>query len=267
MHRHGHNFPYAASPRFTPIAANVTGAMHRRSPYGFDLLESCSTCQWRNDTFFCDVKSEALKAFDRLAFANVYPPGALLFAEGEAPRGVFMLCRGVVKLSVASGDGKTLITRIVHAGEALGMSSVLSKLDYRATAETVEPAQVKFIRADDFIRWMDEHAEGWRRACRQLSDECAAADDHLRSLGLSHSAKEKLAHLILTACIESGQETPNGTRVQLLMTHEEMSQRIGTSRETVTRLLKYFRDKKILSIRGSSLTVTNRPALESLVNM
>jgi len=240
---------------------------NRRAPYGFELLENCMSCQWRNDHFFCNVKQEALKAFDHYAFANVYPHGALLFGEGETPRGVFMVCRGRVKLSIASGDGKTLITRIVRAGEALGLSSVLSDLPYRATAETLEPSQVKFIRADDFIRWMDEYAETWRRACRQLSEECVFTDDHVRSLGLSHSAKEKLAHLVLTWCDEDGHETPAGTRVQLLMTHEEISQRIGTSRETVTRLLKYFRDKKIIAVKGSTLTVTNKAALESLISM
>ena len=240
---------------------------YRRPIHGFDLLESCATCRWRNETFFCHVRDEALKAFDHYAFANVYPHGALLFAEGEAPRGIFMLCRGRVKLSIASGDGKTLITRVARAGEALGLSSVLGGHDYRATAETIEPSQVKFIRADDFTRWMDEHSEGWRRACRQLVDECAFTDDHVPSLGLSHSAKEKLAHVILTWCGEEGQPTPNGTRMQLLMTHEEISQRIGTSRETVTRLLKYFRDKKIISIKGSTLTVTNKAALESLISM
>ena len=240
---------------------------HRHTPYGFELLESCTSCQWRNDHFFCSVKEESLKAFDHYAFANVYPPAALLFAEGEAPRGVFMLCHGRVKLSIASGDGKTLISRIVRAGEALGLSSVLSDHAYRATAETLEPSQVKFIRADDFIRWMDEHAETWRRACRQLSEECAFTDDHVRSLGLSHSAKEKLAHLILTSCEEDGHESPAGVRVQFLMTHEEISQRIGTSRETVTRLLKFFRDKKIIALKGSTLTVMNKAALESLISM
>jgi len=54
-------------------------------------------------------------------------------------------------------------------------------------------------------------------------------------------------------------------RVQLLMTHEDISQLIGTSRETVTRLLKEFRDKGIIAIRGSSLTILNKPALEALV--
>jgi CRP/FNR family transcriptional regulator len=64
---------------------------------------------------------------------------------------------------------------------------------------------------------------------------------------------------------ENGREADNGTRLQLLMTHEDISQLIGTSRETVTRLLKEFRQKKILSIKGSSLTVHDRAALEALV--
>ena len=62
-----------------------------------------------------------------------------------------------------------------------------------------------------------------------------------------------------------GREGPDGIRVQLLMTHEDISQLIGTSRETVTRLFKEFRDKKIMSIRGSAMTIHNRAALEALV--
>lgn len=238
-----------------------------RSPYGFELLELCANCQWRTPHFFCDVKSDALKTFDGHAFAHVYPQGAVLFSEGELPRGVFMLCHGRVKLSVASGDGKTLILRVANAGELLGLSSVVGERAYGSSAETVEPSQVKFVRAEDFSRWVEEFPEAWRRACRQLSDECAINEDQVRSLGLSHSAKEKLAHLILSWCDEDGKETPAGTRVQMLMTHGEISQRIGTSRETVTRLLKYLRHKNIVSLKGSTLVVINKPALESLVSM
>ncbi len=239
----------------------------RRSPYGFDVFETCASCHWRTDQFFCALAANALEIFDRIAFTNVYPEGSLLFAEGESPRAVFVLCKGSAKLSAASGDGKTLITHIAHAGEALGLSSVISGHEHKTTAETLEPSQVKLVRRDDFIRFMNEHAEACHHASRQLADECETANDHIRAIGLSHSAAEKLAHLLLTWCTEQGRAADNGTRVQVLMTHHDISQIIGTSRETVTRLLKEFREKKILSIRGSTIIVHNMPALEALVSM
>jgi len=237
----------------------------RTPPYGFEFFENCATCRRREEGYFCSLPEGALLAFDAVAFSNVYPAGAVLYAEGQPPRGVFILCRGAVKLSISSGDGKTLITRIAQHGECLGLSSALTGHPYKASAETIEPSQVNFIERDDFLRFVREHTEACANSSRQLSAECEADADHIRALGLSHSAAEKLARLLLSWAAESGRPTDAGTRVQLLMTHEDISQLIGTSRETVTRLLKEFREKKIVSIKGSSLTISNTAALEALV--
>jgi CRP/FNR family transcriptional regulator len=237
----------------------------RPPPYGFEFFENCTTCKWRVDGYFCSLPEGAMLAFDTIAFTNVYPEGAVLFAEGQPPRGVFVLCRGAVKLSISSGDGKTLITRIAQNGECLGLSSVLTGNPYKSSAETIEPSQVNFIEREDFLRFLHEHTAACANSSRQLSHECEADADHIRSLGLSHSAAEKLAHLLLSWAEESGRPSDAGTRVQLLMTHEDISQLIGTSRETVTRLLKEFREKKIITIKGSSLTIHNKAALEALV--
>ena len=239
----------------------------RRSPYGFDVLETCTTCPWRTEQFFCAFDKEGLATLERIAFANVYPAGSMLFAEGEAARAVYMLCKGAVKLTVASGEGKTLITHIAHAGEALGISTVLSGHEHNTSAETLEPSQVKIIRRDDFLRFVNSTLQASRQACKQLTDDCEAANDHIRAIGLPHSAAEKLAHLILNWSNESGRVVDGGIRIQVLMTHHEISQLIGTSRETVTRLLKEFRDRNILSVNGSILTVHNRTALETLVTL
>jgi CRP/FNR family cyclic AMP-dependent transcriptional regulator len=237
----------------------------RTPPYGFEFFENCTTCKWRTDGFFCSLPEGALVAFDTIAFTNVYPEGAVLYSEGQPPRGVFILCRGSVKLSISSGDGKTLITRIAQHGEILGLSSVLTGNAYKASAETLEPSQVNFIKREDFLRFIHEYTQACANSSRQLSLECEADADHIRALGLSHSAAEKLAHLLLSWSAETGKASDAGTRVQMLMTHEDISQLIGTSRETVTRLLKEFREKNIISIKGSSLTIHNKPALEALV--
>jgi CRP/FNR family transcriptional regulator, cyclic AMP receptor protein len=238
----------------------------RATPYGFEFFENCIMCKWRSDGFFCDLDSSALKMFDTLAFTNVYPEGAVLFAEEQPVRGVFLVCRGTVKLSISAGDGKTLITHIAQQGEVLGLSSAFTGNPYKSTAETLEPTQVNFVRRDDFIKFVREYQDACVKAASQLGQECESTSDHIRALGLSHSAAEKLAHLLLTWCNERGKPAENGSmRVQLLMTHEDISQLIGTSRETVTRLLKEFRDKGIIAIRGSALTILNKPALEALV--
>lgn len=234
-------------------------------PYGFEAFDNCLTCRHRGDQFFCNLEGPALEAFDRITFTSVYPAGSLLFTEGQSPRGVFMICRGRAKMTTTSSAGKTLITRVAEQGEVLGLSSVLADKAHQASAETIEPSQINFVKKDDFQRFLRDYGEACFQAARQLADECASSDDHVRSLGLSHSAAEKLAHLLLTWCEESGKDTTDGCRLKILMTHQEISQMIGTSRETVTRLFGEFKEKKILSIKGSTLMIHNRAELERLV--
>ena len=229
------------------------------------MCESCLSCPWRDDSFFCQLDPNTLKAFDAITFANIYPAETLLFAEGEPPRGLFILCYGAAKLTISSGGGKKLITRRVVPGDALGLTSVLSGNVYKATAETVTPSQLKFIKRDDFLRFMAEYRDVSFNIARQLIDECESDADQIRALGLANSAAEKLAYLLLAWCDESGSPSASGVRFPVVMTHEEISQTIGTSRETVSRLLKSFKEKKIISVRGSSMTVHRRDELEDLI--
>lgn len=238
----------------------------RNAPrYGVEICDRCHECTWRNDSFFCQLDPKTLQAFDDITFVNVYPEGALLFAEGEAPRGLFILCYGSAKLTISSGGGKKLITRRVSPGDALGLTSVLSGNAYKATAETSSPSQLKFIKRDDFLRFMAEHRDVSFNIARQLIEECESDANQIRALGLANSAAERLAYLLLSWCDESGVPSASGLRVSVSMTHEEISQTIGTSRETVSRILKSFKEKKIITVRRSSMTVHRRHELEDLI--
>jgi len=86
----------------------------------------------------------------------------------------------------------------------------------------------------------------------------------IRSLGLPHSVSENMARLLLEWATD-GEETKDGIRIKISLTHEEIAQLIGTSRETVTRVLSEFREKKIAQLRGSTRMILSKPGLEKLV--
>lgn len=234
-----------------------------RSPYGLELVDSCGDCKLRSEGFFCSLAPVALKALGAIKYTTAYPAGAVLFVEGEAPRGVFMLCKGRVKLSITSSEGKTIILRIAHPGELLGLNSVVSGNRYQATAESLEPCQVNFIRREDFLRLLRQHGDASVHAAEQLSASYHTACDQIRALGLSQSAPQKLGRFLLDWSAK-GQTTPQGIRVKLTLTHEEIGQIIGSSRETVTRTLSELRSNDMVSLHGSTLVIHNKPALESL---
>jgi CRP/FNR family transcriptional regulator, cyclic AMP receptor protein len=238
--------------------------MPNAAPYGMELVESCLMCKMRNESFFCSLPPKTLEAFERIKFPSTLPRSSMLFVEGQMPRGIYLLCRGRVKLSVNSSDGKTMILKIAEPGEVLGMHAVVSNQPYELTAETVQPCQVVFIKREDFQKFLEEHGSACLQAAQHLSDNCHSAYDMIRAIGLSHSASEKLARMLLELASE-GEATKDGIRVKLALTHEEIAQVIGTSRETVTRLLGSFRKKKMASLRGSTLLIKNKAGLEKLV--
>jgi len=198
-------------------------------------------------------------------FLYALPARSLLFAEGEAPRGVHMLCKGHVKLTINSTEGKTFILKISEPGDILGLHNCVSGDPYEMTATTIQPCQVSFIKREDFLRFLHQHSDACLQTALQLSKTCHMAYDTIRSLGLSHSVSEKLARLLLELSADA--DARDGVRIELGLTHEEIAQMIGTSRETVTRLLADFRKKQIASLKGSTLFIQNRAGLEKLVGI
>ena len=234
------------------------------SPYGLQITENCLICKLRQTGFFCDLPKESLQDLERIKYASGYPQGAVLFVEGQSPRGVYMICGGRVKLSTTSREGKTLILRIAQGGEVLGLHATVSGKPYELTAETLQASQVDFIKREDFLRFLQNHADACLNAARHLSQNCQTAYEMIRSLGLSHSVSEKLARLLLEWAAD-GEETSEGVRIKISLTHEEMAQLIGTSRETVTRTLGEFREKQLAQLRGSTLMIKDKAALEKLI--
>ena len=234
-----------------------------RGPYGFESNENCQSCKLRADEFFCQLSAPAVKDFNAVKSLASYPAGALLFLEKQDPRGVFVLCEGQVKLSISSSAGKTLILRIAKPGEILGLMATMAGVPYEVTAETLHPCRVAFVRRDDFLRFVAKNTEAYQGAVKQLSTLYNGACEQLRTVGLSASAPEKLARLLLNWSTEV-QDTKQRTQVKLPLTHAEIAEFIGTTRETVTRTLSEFKSRNLVALEGSTLMISNRPALESI---
>jgi len=235
-----------------------------RAPYGLEIIENCITCPHREDRIFCNLPPAAVQHLSKITSASSYPKGATLFVEGQAARGVFVLCNGRVKLSTSSTDGKTLIVRIADPGEVLGLPATVTGKPYELTADVIEPTQANFISRVDFLAFLSEYGEASLRVAQQLGETYQAAVAEMRSIGLSRSAGEKLARFLLDWCASHSNEKGE-VRAKLTLTHDEIAQMIGASRETVTRLFADFKKRDYLQVKGSTLILHDKSALEKLV--
>lgn len=236
-----------------------------KSPYGLDIIENCLTCDLRSNGFFCSLPADALKAFESINTAITYPRHAMLFSEGQPARGIYVVCQGTVKLTVTSAEGKTIILKLAKPGEVLGLNATMLDKPYEVTAETAEATQLSFVKREAFLQFISANGPACMHAAEQLSSQCQTAYEQIRALGLSHSAPEKLARLLLEWA-RSGTTGPQGIRIRVTLTQEEIGQLVGSSRETVTRLLADFKKKGLIARKGSILWIRDPKRLERLVS-
>jgi CRP/FNR family transcriptional regulator len=234
-----------------------------RIPFGFDIIESCMGCKASREGFFCRFSPAALRSVDEVSHHTVMPADAVLFVEGQTPRGIFVICSGVVKLSTTSKEGKVLILKQAEAGEVLGLSAAISSTNYEMTAETATACQLNFISRPDLMALLQNHSEVGVRSAVWLSREFQGAYRDIHDLVLARSSSGKLAKLLLS-CVPREVQGSEEFHLRPVMTHEEMAQRIGSSRETVTRLLTVLKKKRLIRLDGATLVIRDRTALEAL---
>jgi len=251
--------------RTVPGKERFASVSAMRTPYGLDIAENCETCVLRQSHWFCGLSAECLRLLGGASHSATYPGGALLFVEGQTARGVYVLCSGRVKLSTTSREGRVLILKIAEPGEVLGLSAAISGQPFELTAETTVPSQVNFIEREALLQGIEQSGELGLRSSQMLSWEFQSAYRDIHDLLLARSSAGKLAKLLLSWLPRRGKNGEAGEiRVPASLTHEEMAQMIGSSRETVTRLLGDLKKKELIRLEGSTLVIRNRTALESL---
>lgn len=235
-----------------------------RAPYGLNILDNCTTCPAKSEHLFCNLSVQGCQRLNEIKSTAVYPKGAMLFIEGQLPRGVFVLCSGKVKLSTTSREGKTIITKLSDAGDVLGLNAVISSRPYEVTAEMMEPGQANFVPRESLQQMIREFPEVAMRIAQQLSRNYYTAYEEIRTLGLAASPSEKFAKLLLSWSTKTSTDD-GSSQVKLTLTHEEIAEIIGTTRETVSRLFSEFKKKQLMQAKGATLVIRSRVALEKIV--
>jgi len=230
---------------------------------GLNVTQKCQICKLKAPGFLCSLSPAAAKDFEAIKYSSSYPANSMLFLENEPARGIYLLCAGEVKLSVSSRGGKTLILRIARPGDVLGLTAIMAEMPYESSAEALHPCQVAFIRHNDFINFLGKYPEVYRTVVRQLSGQYSTACEQLRTVGLSTSAHEKLARLILHWS-RDGKTTPEGTQFKVPLTHEQIAECVGSTRETITRTLSDFKNKHLVLLKGATMIIPNPAALGAI---
>ena len=190
---------------------------------------------------------------------SLHGRGAILFAEGEPGRGVYILRTGRATVSISSSEGRVVMLRLAQPGNVLGLNAVLGNKSYDTTVKVIEPCRTDFVSRIELLELMQQSQAGAQAILKILSREITELTERAKLLLLPQTVSGRLARLLLEWSKE------NGSRLDKVFTHEEIAQMICTSRETVTRLLATLTRQQVIRVTSDSILISDRSALEKIV--
>lgn len=216
---------------------------------------------------FCHTSTDLSHLITRVSSTATYRRKVTLFVEGEKPRGVFVLRTGMAKLTTCSTIGRTIVIRLAEPGDVLGLNAVVSNRPYAATAEMMASGQVDFVDQDSLRRLMKANADFALAVTEQLSATYYPLHDAVRSLGLATHPLERLVKLLLswTSHRDDHADAVDQT-FKLPLTHQEIADNIGSTRQTVTKLFSQLKRKQLLGSQRGQLIIMNRLELQRIVH-
>lgn len=198
------------------------------------------------------TKEDARRIAGRFT-ARRLPPETVIFPEGSESDALFLLREGFVKLSHVSEKGSETILHILRGGELFG-ELLLSGLPRPFAAVAITEARVDVLSRTGLREALVEVPDFALGFIALLSRRMGRVERDFARL-LTEWAYHRLARELLHLAGDMGERTPLGTRISLRLTHEDLANLIGTSRETVTNQLRRFEDMGLLHREGRSIVI------------
>lgn len=225
------------------------------------LPHPCAACALRQS--FCPT-GEIRGVIDRLKTSVLYDAGFVAFDESEPCHSVFIIGSGRVKLMTGSRTGRTLLLRLAGEGELLAAADAVAGVPYSYSAVTVEPTVMSSIPRETFLRLVATYPELGQRLTKSLCEEYRLARRETRFLGFGETTTSRLARLLLSWAGDDGTKSHRPAPLPSYVTHADLAQAIGATRETVTRILSDFRQRGIITRDGDSIVIRDAEALSGL---
>lgn len=221
----------------------------------------CGLCKDRNTCFFTELKDKDFEAFKAARISNVYKKRQVVFYEGHMPHGLFIVCRGRVKVFKSDHRGHQLTMRIAGTGDLLGYRALIARQPYSATAEALEEATLSYVDETAFRSLLDKHNLLALKLMAHLAEDVRQAEDKARDMAMK-SSHERLAELLLVLHAAGGGKDQAGGVINVPYTRLDLAELAGLAQETVIRLLAEMEEKKVIATKGRSITILNQKALE-----
>lgn len=218
----------------------------------------------RQIPLFSSMSDEQLQQIHKHSIERAYPKGSFIFLEGEPGQGFHFVISGKVKIVKSSDDGREHTIKFMQPGDVFAEVLLFSDLPYPATAVASEASRIGIIKNSDLEKLVLTNSQLALQLIKSLSQRLLYAQRKIKDLALS-DVMSRTAETLLTLGREHGQQNGKGHVIIMLdMPRQELANLVGTTRESVTRMLSAMKRDKLIDFDGRRIIILQPDKLSSM---
>ena len=216
---------------------------------------------------FCKLSSKELDNILALSAEFSYTDGQIIFQKGDLGDSLLAVLEGEVSISANSEDGKEIILNTILQGEMFGEIACIDGIERSATATAMGNCTLLAIQRSDFIPFLKTNSDIAIELLKALCLKLRDTSNRVETVSLL-PVPIRLARLLLDVSEKIAQNTENGLFLDWKKSQQQIGNEIGSSRESVNRLLNQWKKEGILALGGQTLSITikNIDALEDIAD-
>ena len=204
---------------------------------------------------FSCLGEDAVRHFERIAVRKRFPKNATVFSKGETSDSLYVVCAGKVKAVVHDEQGKEIVLSLIGPGEYFGEMAALDGVPRSASIVTREPTEILIIRRDDFKRLLSLNPDMVFNLLSVLLGRLRRANQKIEALAFTN-VHGRVAHLLM----QLAERSDEGWIVKDKMTHQEIADMVGASREMVSRIMGELVTAGYLSVERKQIRIWKKLA-------
>lgn len=215
---------------------------------------------------FADLSDDEMAAIAQAAPMHDLPTGRVLFSPHDPHEVLFILKKGRVRIYRVGPDGRSLTTALINAGEIFGEMVLLGQRMDGSWAETLEPCVVCLMSRHDVQRLLlaDQRIAG--RIAEKLGERVASLERRLSDT-VMRTVPARVASALATLAGVDATDTPSQVdAVSLRLTHQQLADLVGTTREATTRVLGDLADRRLVKLRRGRIMILDPQGLRTLAD-
>ncbi len=203
---------------------------------------------------FAELSEADMETLARLATRRRYPKDTVVFFENDEGDALFMILEGRIRVTILGDDGREIILTVLGPGDFFGEMSLLDQEPRSATAIAAEDTELVALHRADFQGLLSENPSISAALIRVLNNRLRRANQQISTLALL-DVYGRVARVILEMARDEGRRLKDGRIAFRRATHQEIANRIGTTRETVTRMLKDLERQGLIQVDGREIVL------------